>query len=162
MVTKYENVFIPGQIIFRCPCLMGAHCGKHKLKYLPWSQFQGPSRYELHSGAVTWTPIEKLKWRCQRARGLNRLTCSWPTAGLWFVRAWLCPITLRVRITWPQRTTLYKQLEIHSVWLGTYFTYRLKISLSVIPGHFLSFSPPGAWKSRSRPFLHLGSAQQKP
>lgn len=55
-----------------------------------------------------------------------------------------------------------QQLEIHSVWLGTYFTYQLKISLSVIPGHFLSFTPPGAWKSRSWPFLHLGSAQQKP
>lgn len=95
-----------------------------------------PSKPEPHVGAAAWNPREKLKGRCQRARGLNCVPCIWSKAGLWFVRAWLGTVTLRVRITWPHRTT-GKPLSVARKLI------RLKISLSVIPAHFLFFSPPG-------------------
>lgn len=125
---------------FRCLGLRRSHCGKHNLNTGPDFSCWGPAHLSVTQGQIP------------EAQSLGHIMRIWSEAGLRFVRTRLGCVTLRVRITWPQWTTLWRSWR--STRCGCEVASLIDCtSLSVIPGHFLVFSCPGDCKSRSWPFF---------
>lgn len=84
---------------FRCPGLRRPHCGKHNLNIVPDFCCWGPAHLSVMQGEIP------------EDQGLDHIVHILSKVGLWFVRTRLGPVTLRVRITWPHWTTLWRNWQ---------------------------------------------------